>query len=352
MTPSPTSRRSLAILGVGLLSLLPVELGARMLKEDDTTDSFAEHLLEPPAAEGVWLLGNSIFKTGVDPDQLEAALDGPPVAFEYHGGHYTSLWYLIATNAIPDLVDAPGIVVWGFRPAFASLPAFRQNVVNDTELFLAPDDPIYQELALGIDTAEENPLDDAAGSVREAVSETGLYQLRGRAATNLLDSTIELGASIADYVRAQGGDLVRREVVDGDAALLDVLNNAVTGGEVQLAEERVVDGVGDFIEGDRTDLAGSFVPIIAERLAAQGLDQLVIIWPPVTVAEGRPDPVQDAFVDDALELFAATGIPVLDLYHDPRITLDFYASGDHFNAEGRGVVTEIVAARLDELGYG
>jgi hypothetical protein len=350
-TTDQSPRRSVAILILGLLLVVPLNFLARALT-DDGPDEIAGALLEPPQDEGIWIVGNSIFKTGVDPVALSGLLGSEPVDFEYHGGHYTSLWYLIAENALPTVAEKPSLLVWGFRPAYAALPAFRQNSVNDTELFLVDGDPVYEALAQGIDPVSQTPLDEVAVKLDEAVGRTGLYGYRAQGSAHLNNFGLDLGVAIADQLGASGADIVRREVLEGDAPLLDVLNNVVTGGAVQLAEERVVDGVGDFVTGDQATYDDSFVPITADRIAEQGVDQLVIIWPPRIVAESNPDPIQDQFVVDAVADLEARGITVLNLYNDPTIEIGYYASGDHFNPEGRDLVTARLADLLRSLGYG
>ncbi len=347
---SPTSKKSLAILAMGLLAVIPISVIAARV-EDDTTNSVADQLLEPPQDGEIWLLGNSIFKTGVDPEVLERTLGGPSVSFEYHGGHYTSLWYLIANNALPELEETPAMVVWGFRPAYGALPAFRQNVVNDTEKFLVPDDPVYERLAQGIAPPDLNPLDSLAEDVDDALRRTGIFSIRSTAADELSARSLRFGVQVADALGASGAGLVEREVINGDATLLDLLNEATTGGEIQLAEERIVDGVGDFVSGEPAAFVDSFVPVIADRLDALGLRQLIIIWPPRSVAEGTPPPEEQRFVADAVQGLADAGYPVLNLYDDRDIGLDLYASGDHFNPDGRAVITQRVADAILELGF-
>jgi len=353
-TPLPdqrsTSRRSFAILAVGLILLIPVNFAAGAFNEEPT-GSVADSLLAPPGEDGIWIVGNSIFRTAVDPVQLESTLTHQRIDFEYHGGHYTSLWYLIARNALPDVADRPSLLVWGFRPVYAALPAFRLNKVNDTEIFIVDGDPTYESLAEGISPPSNNGLDQLASEVDESVSATSLFGVRGRAAANLSSGSLDAGIALADRLGSVAADLVRREVVNGDATLLDVLNRVVTGGEVQLAEERVIDGVGDFIRGDPADYDNSFIPLIADQIASQDVPQLVVIWPPLSVAEERPDPAQDAFVADAIADLEDRGIPVLNLYADPRIGVELYADGDHFNPEGRDLITGILSDFLLDLGY-
>lgn len=350
IAPPTDHRRSLLVLltsfvAVGVLSVM---LGAF---DEDATATSADQLLDPPAENGVWILGNSIFKTGVDPDGLELLLDGPPVRFEYHGGHYTSLWYLIATNALPEVTEQPDLVVWGFRPAFAALPAYRQNVVNSTELFLVEGDETYERLATGVAAPIRNPLDQIASTLDDQIAEIGIWQARDEAANWLADASLNLGVAMADIVGADAAAQVRSEVIEGDLSVLDLLNQVTTSGEIELAEERIIDGVGDFISGDTATYARSFIPVIAERIDELDLRQLVIIWPTRLRALGDPTDQDDAFVADAVADLEARGIEVLDLYNDQRfLGIGYFAEGDHFNVEGRDLVTAILAGELKARG--
>ncbi|MEM9035814.1 MAG: hypothetical protein AAGD18_14560 [Actinomycetota bacterium] len=349
MLDSPASRRSLSILLVAFLGLVAIEVGARLLA-DDEDDTVSERLLEPPAGDGVWVVGNSIFKTGVEPTSLADLIDRD-VAFEYHGGHYTSLWYLIAENALPQLDEQPDVIVWGFRPRYAELPAFRQNRPNSTEEFEVEGDRTYDELATGLE-GPDNPFDQLATDLDDQFLSTALASHRTDATTTVNDASLRASLEVLDVLGLGVADLLRTDVVDGDRSLLDVMNRIVTGGEVELAEERVVDGVGDFIEGEPTRFVDGFVPRTAEAIADSGADQLVVIWRPRNMAEGVPYEAEERFVADALEWFADRDIPVLDVYHDERLDISLYGEGDHFNPEGRALVTEIVAERLAELGHG
>lgn len=350
-TKQPTDRlRPLLVLLMSLIAtgLLSVVLGTF---DKDATATTANQLLDPPSENGIWILGNSIFKTGVDPDVLEFLLDGQMVNFEYHGGHYTNLWYLIATNALPNVAERPDLIVWGFRPAFAALPAYRQNVVNSTELFLVDGDKTYERLAEGAETPDQNPLDWMASGLATQTAEIGIWRARDEASNWLSNIGLDLGIAMADIVGADAAAKVRTEVIEGDSSVLDLLNQVTTGGEIELAEERVVDGVGDFISGDTATYADSFIPLIAERIDNLNLEQLVVIWPPRLKALERPTVQDDEFVQDAVADLRSHGFEVLNLYDDKRfVGLDYYAKGDHFNVEGRNLITKILADELKARG--
>ena len=128
------------MLVIALLTVVPPSWVLGTFDKDADARS-AEQLLELPSRVA-WILGNSIFKTGVDPKSLETQLDGPPVDFEYHGGHYTSLWYPIVTHALPKVDESPDVVVWGFRlrtPPFQRSAKTRSTTLNCSYRQRGPD---------------------------------------------------------------------------------------------------------------------------------------------------------------------------------------------------------------------
>ncbi len=224
--------------------------------EDSVT--LTDQLAVQPVDGGVYLLGNSMFKTGVDVDSMQAGIPERDVRFNYYDGHYTSLWYLIAEGALGPSEQRPEIVVWGFRPRYAAVPAFRQNRPNSTELFEF-DDLAYNRL-----------------TSRSAVS-------------------------------------------------------------------------GDFVTGPTVEFADGFIPLTAESFDDSGLAQLVVIWRPVTVAQGTPDPAEQQFVADAIAYFEANDFPYVDFFNDDQLDLAMFASGDHYNAEGRAYITDYLTGVIEEL---
>jgi hypothetical protein len=225
---------------------------------DEERVVLTDRLAVLPVDGGVYLLGNSMFATGVDVDALQAGIPERDVRFNYYDGHYTSLWYLIAEAALGPSEERPELVVWGFRPRYAMIPAFRQNRPNSTDLFEFPD-PDFERL---------------------------------------------------------------------------------TGNSVEN---------GDFITGPIAGFADSFIPLTTDSFADSGLAQLVVIWRPVNVAQGTPDPDEERFVTDALAYFDAASIPYIDFFHDDRLGLDMYGKGDHYNAAGMAFVTETLNERVREL---
>ena len=320
----------------------------RLLVETDepaTSVDFADRLTVQPSADGVYLLGNSMFKTGIDPDLLAEDMGSiTPVDFEYHNGHYTNLWYLISRAALGQTPEQPRVVVWGFRPRFAAIPAFRQNTENATDLF-SFEDELFDSLSTGQDFS--NPDTFSSENVKDELEErSGIYSRREAARASLNDDSLEFGVDVLDWLGVGFADSLRTEVIDGDRSLADEIVRLVTDGEVVLTEELVIDDSGDFIMGPTVDFEGGFLPATAEAIDDAGLQQMVIIWRPILAAEETPPPEEDLFVADAIAWLEDNDIPYLDLYHDDRIGPALYGAGDHYNEDGRELITGIVADEI------
>ena len=147
----------------------------------------------------------------------------------------------------------------------------------------------------------------------------------------------------------QDVDGLSERLIDGEGSIADEIVRAATGGAVQLTEEQVVDGVGDFVTGPTVEFADGFIPLTAESFDDSGLAQLVVIWRPVTVAQGTPDPAEQQFVADAIAYFEANDIPYVDFFNDDQLDLAMFASGDHYNAEGRAYITDYLTGVIEEL---
>lgn len=324
---------------VALLGVLVVDL---VVRRASVGTDFVERLNTPPEEDAVFVVGNSMFQTGIDMDLLSRQL-GTDVAFDYHNGHYSSLWYLISDLAVPQFESEPELIVWGFRPFYAADPAFRQNRPTDNDLF-EPGDLLYQRLT----TVDDPPEQTFGARTAEALGDrSALFAARDDVQDRVSGFVADIGVDVLAAVRPGATEGFRSEYEAGELTIADEFLREVTGGDVQRTEELVVDGVGDFVRGPRTGFADGFIPATALRLEEQDIDQLVVIWRPVAAANGSEIPEQEAFVDEAIAWFEDQGIPYLDLFSDERIDESLFASGDHYNQDGRLLITSIVADRID-----
>jgi hypothetical protein len=326
-----------------LVIVAAVEVGAVATADAEPT---ALQKLNTQPGDDVFVFGNSMFQTGIDFGPL-ASSSGRDVVFDYHNGHYTNLWYLIVDQALPLATPPPELIVWGFRPSFAAEPAFRGSAENDNDLF-EPGDNAYRRLTVGSD----EPIDtwDLAGRLRESVVRSeGLWSRRDDAQAALAARSTDAGVDVVGLLRPEDTAAFRERFANGDVTVTDEILRIATGGEVQLAEELVVDTQGEFTRGPIVPFDESFVPLIAEKLQEVQGEQLVVIWKSVSAVNGGETDLDERFVAEAIAYFETEGIPVLDLYNDRNIDLEMFASGDHYNADGRAYITAKLAETIRSL---
>ena len=339
--------RAVRILLLALILTLGVDLFAQGFSKSTPSTNNSSLLFIQPSEEGIYLLGNSMFKTGIDVDALETAMPNVAVDFEYHNGHYTNLWYLIAKSALGSTAEKPRLVVWGFRPRMALDPAFRQNWPNDTDLF-AIDDDIYNDLKKGEDF--KKPSLFSADSIRSSLEEnTGLYPVRDEFQEQVQQWVTQTSFEILQALNVSSSSSLKRSILGDERSLADEIARLLTGGEIFLTEETVIDTKGDFIIGPQRGFNDGYIPATAEAIKANGIDQAIVIWRPVNVANGNSIPAEDSFVAEAINYFSKQNIPVINLYDNDEMIESYFASGDHYNALGRAYVTKLLAVFLTEI---
>ncbi len=107
--------------------------------------SYVQRLNVLPKVNHVYVMGNSMFKTGIDFELLNRLLPKKEyVDFEYHRGYYLNLWYLIIKNAILPAKESPKLIVWGFNPPYAQFVRRRWNI-SDIKKFYNGNDLYYDK---------------------------------------------------------------------------------------------------------------------------------------------------------------------------------------------------------------
>ena len=306
-----------------------------------------EDRLPIPMDDGdVYLLGNSMFKTGIDVDQLAAILPTESVKFSYHDGYYTNLWYLMTKNAIASNEARPAVLVWGFRPTYANQPAFQKTESPDIDTFSLDDEPFWENVVSNRGRVPIVRTDSFMASLGDlSVIHSNRESIQGTIQTTMNQATV----GFLDAAGASFASALRASLVDGDDAVSDVLLRAVTGGEIQLSEELVVDRGEGFIVGPIVTFDQSFVPHIAALLNNADVQQLVLIFKPVAHLEGKMSPDAIEFASDAAAYLEDKGILFVNFLDDDSIVHTHYAKGDHYNDEGRSYLTELVGEKLAQL---
>lgn len=321
--------------------LLVLELGARVLTP--ARRPLTEHLKVQPKSDRIYLLGNSMFKTGFDMEAWPKYLPADQgIDLAYHDGHYTNLWYLILKNAIIPSEEKPRVLVWGFRPTFAYFPSFRKRARCDIEKFQDGKDATYERIAAEVRLSRTEAFHNGFSEL------SVLYALREGVGTRQVALLKHLGARSILYFKPAHAQ-AERLLNSPDVSVSDYLTYALSGGRVQSSAERVVDGGDRFVKGPKVGVSESFVPQIMRLLQEAGIPQLVVIFRPVSATGGGLDADAKQFTEDAISLFEKAGVPYVNLVDEDALTADAYGKGDHYNQKGRAIVTERVGRALSAL---
>lgn len=327
----------------------PVLVGLFIFMLVDVCCGFAFGLPNPisrftiqPENGKVFFLGNSMFRTGFDYSAVgKLAGLGYRPPFDYHSGHYTNFWYLYVTAGFADV--KPSLVVWGFRPTYANLPAFRKREPCDVDLFREYWDDNYfaKTRSAELSFAERFKIRLEGASF--------FFGQRERIRARVTRSINVLIRALGGRGNAAGQGIPIDAVVDGRVTVADLVQRFGSGGAVAFGEQKMVDAGKSFITGERAGFAGSFIPDIVDRLEAKGIRQLVVIFKPVSYTDGPVPTADREFVDATLRYLEERNIPYLDFVDDDRILKRHYADGDHYNQEGRDLLTRLMSAKLREV---
>ncbi|MEL7490845.1 MAG: hypothetical protein AAGJ73_08995 [Pseudomonadota bacterium] len=317
-------------------------------------------ILAPPAADdlatlrgapsdgSIYFMGNSMFGTGLDIELVRQKLPGEQASFGYYDGHYSSMWYAAIRNSLIPSGNRPKVIVWGFRPTYAVLPAFRQNQKTALDALHDPEDPIAVKLlALGELAADSASGASSTKGILGKVTETSEFLSRRSAvkdyAQNLLAKrTAVMFSADNDMAQAFADE-------DANLKISDVVTAFATKGAIRRADALVIDNGERFIRGVGTSFEDSFIPHTAALLAEAGVPQLVVIFKPVSEFDGTTPAEAVAYYQEAVDYLKAKNIPYVDLFSDNNLTEELYAKGDHFTHAGmQYVTTEIIAALQTE----
>jgi len=331
---------SLALAALMLFSI------TAFIPKQNTSEHFP--LKGPPAEDGIFFIGNSMFGTGLDLSLVQEELPREHSTFAYYNGHYTNMWYAAIRNSLIPSAITPKVVVWGFRPTYAVSPAFRQNKPTDLDNFLDPDDKIFSQILANAN----DPVYSLSTNQRDVKNDTSILQrisalppfnrrqsFQDRVSNHLYNFSLKSAAT----VNARAETLTQETT---PYKISDLIISHVTSGRIKRADALVIDNGDRFVRGTESKFENSFIPLIAENLRTAEIPQFVIIFKPVsTLKDGMPEAAQQ-YYQDAVSFFDENSIPYIDLVSDTSLTQEYYAEGDHYNAEGMTFVTMKIVREL------
>ena len=233
------------------------------------------------------------------------------------------------------------MIVWGFRPTYAIYPAFRQNKTGDIEKLYDGSDTYYQ-----------------AKISQQRLSKKEMFNLWLENHSFLYGKRMVIKDKITAFINHYGlyflksfiSDIRMRELEDNFVSkrlsVSDFLLKQLSGGCFAMVEETVADRGDKFVKGKKVSFDESFIPDIASMISEAGIPQLVIIFKPVSHAENRLDPESLKFAEDSKKYFEANSISFINFLKDARIVSKFYAKGDHYNMQGRELISKTVGDKL------
>ncbi len=298
-----------------------------------------------PSPDNIYAVGNSMFYTGIDFHLLNSLLpENEHVDFEYHNGYYSNLWYLLFKTTIIPSKRYPKFVIWGFRPSYAKYPAFRQKKIGDIEKINTKDDPYY-ELKISY---QDIPVKDMSAKDKFQLwieKNSFIYGKRKKTRAKLTSVINKIAIlalkPIISEARLKG---IKKHFISKKLSVADFLIQKSSKKRFAMVEETVADQGKRFIKGRKVPFDESFIPDIASMLSSAEIPSLVLIFKP-----SKTVPEDIRFADDAEKFFISNKISYINFLNDDRITGDLYAKGDHYNTEGRKLITNIVSQKLIQL---
>lgn len=307
-----------------------------------------------PETGDVYFIGNSMFGTGLDMDKVRSSLPNEHSVLGYYDGCYSSMWYSAFRNSLVPSGVRPKVIVWGFRPTYAVLPAFRQNRETELDLLYDTDDYTFRSVlrgakdeVFGASTKPEETLADFSGFRKLLDRYFPVVLHRNDAKTKLLNG---LAFWISSLYSKSNQSAEKFSKPNSGLKISDLIVAFSTSGRIQRADALVVDNGEHFITGSRVPFDQSFIPLTAKILKTAEIPQIVVIFKPVVALEGNMHKLVELYYKDAIEYFESNNINYVDFVSDPLLSREMYAKGDHYTQEGMSYVTNKILAHLKTKG--
>ena len=243
-------------------------------------------------------------------------------------------------NTLVSADPKPRLLVWGLRPTYANRPGFRQRRVCDIERFHGRSEDLYQHMT------SDASAEGAARWRGWASVNSSLYPRRVELREKLFSALQSRVLYILTRLAGPEAVYLEADLASG-RTLSEMIKRQVARGRYRMTEEALVDLDEQFVVGPTVPFEQSFVPVIAEMIEQAGIPQLVLIFKPVSELTGEPDAQIRSFARDAMAYFENRDIASVNFLDEQRIKLSHYAAGDHYNEDGRRLITRLLAEAID-----
>ena len=331
------------------LAIAAALLSSAAFLPKNATEQSIHPLKGPPQENSIYFIGNSMFGTGLDVELVRKKLADNDISFGYYNGYYTNMWYAALRNGLLKHKQQPSLIVWGFRPTYAIYPAFRQNKSTDLDLYTDQNDTTFRGVLSNAgdpiySLSEQVQSTQPSSSILESLDQAPVFKMRRPFQNMVSQKQFSSFLSLAALTNPDAHDIIENK---DQTKLSDLIISFVTNGEVKKADAMVIDNGERFINGEAQPFSETFTPLIATLLKEKGLNQLVVIFKPVSEFSNMTKPEALAYHREAIQYFEDNDIPYLDFIADESLTQDLYAEGDHYTQEGMMYITSAIIDKIE-----
>jgi len=279
------------------------------------------------------LIGNSILRTAVEPEQFNAMTGVPTVRYTLDGSD-SACWYLMLKNVVFTCPHKPRAVPLFFREHYLTDPTSRTHGKWNEYLDANAnkEEPLLDRLAY---------LDNMSFPEYALSRYCSLYRHRNRSKEKLEQSARNAVASV----------LLHRDPSDVDASIQKVFaseNMSVSLLTARQTEEETATELRQF--NFRDQVKKSFLPHLLDLGRENNARMIFVRLRRRADAQNRPpSPPLQQYIRDLREYLEKNDAIYIDFSAESRLTLDLYADGDHLTPQGQALFTALLAERLQPV---
>lgn len=282
----------------------------------------------------VILLGNSMLDNGVDPALLSQLTQSRTLKI-HSGGSASATWYLWLKNIVATASHKPQCVVIFFRDYYLTQPRFRVTGK-------------YKKVIDAVATQKEPTLDRLAYLNGMDPLSYFLYrycplfqkkqELKTRAETAMKETMAQ--------------QFLGLEPSEADKAIKHVFRNRNMTPSLLTTRQLEVESTQKSSHYNfETKIKKSFLPHMIEIAKKNNIKLMFVRVKRRRDAEHKVEPAGLINYTKKLKNYLKDkGLPLLDYTHDDRITLDYFADGDHLSkTKGKKLFTQLLAEKMIPL---
>lgn len=313
--------------------VLPGRYQQYILERDPTVDPQYQQRIEQEQPQVV-VIGNSIVQSGVDANLLSEQLGQKSICIEFVGS-FTPTWYLLIKNVILPAAHHPATIVIVFRDTHLTQPDIGVHGAANEELvesLAGADETLFNQLAY---------FNHLSPLTRQAMRFYPPYkynrEIRAEIDDRLKYSTVYRAFGITPELL----DKISYRTLRNNESDRDLLGTSSLAAETNYPAH---------VYNFENQVGDSFLPPTINLM--QGTDIQLVFVRVRRLAQARGVPESKAlqtYIQNLGEYLKQPGITFIDLSHDERFSEDTFGIGDHFNAHGERLFTQLLADRLKPI---